>query len=655
MRRKQQPTGRRRRTDSTSSRPAPAEPPAGDSRPHGVVPAWCAVAIFVVHVLCLILLVAPTDVIFDRLPIIDQDWGLHFHHLRSLETYWSGDRQLWGYSPDFMAGYPSNTIQDLSIKFFELAAVGLATIALVPMQWFKILTFLAMAGVPWLTWAGARNFFFDHPSRDRIAIGASLLATLYWWNSLPREMFFYGMIGFPTAAFVSLWGLSLGYRLVMEAPRPGLVHAGWLWFAMIIPALHVQSVIIFLPPMLAILIAQAGKLKGGVILWLGAALMICAGANFSWLLTAWQHRHDDASAAIVSQLPLFASGDPFTFVIDYLGSKGYWTFRPSFAEKGLRLALLIMGAVGLRNLLRRDQRALGIALTTAIAGLFTLAYFGAFIPGLAAWQPLRFKVPLDLFLVVSAAYAIVHWFNGGHASRLLPALIAIGLLGFAINVFQTESTGKLRLRTIMRPEIQSIVEWVARETPRDGRVLFEESGDETGFVYDGIYLSAFLPRLTGRQLIGGPINLYNERHHFAEFHSGKLFKREIGAIGDDQLREYLRLYNIGAVVAFHPASVAKLLSIPGLVALDRRIGPVHLMKVNQPLSWFASGEGEIEASANRLELRALKGNEVVLKYHWIDGLSATPPAKIEPFKRADDPIPFIKLVDPPSALRLQAR
>ncbi|MGZ8487919.1 MAG: hypothetical protein ACXWW4_05255, partial [Candidatus Binatia bacterium] len=215
--------------------------------------------------------------------------------------------------------------------------------------------------------------------------------------------------------------------------------------------------------------------------------------------------------------------------------------------------------------------------------------------------------------------------------------------------------GKLQLRSRMLPEITAIIDWVGRETPRDARVLFEESGDETGFVYDGIYLSSFLPHLTGRQLIGGPINLYNDRHHFAEFHSGQLFKRDIGAIADVELRNYFRLYNIGAVVAFHPASVEKLLSIPGLVTVDRRIGPIHLMKVNQPLSWFVEGDGKVQADANRLELRDLKGGEIVLKYHWVAGLNSEPAANIEAVKLADDPIPFIKLIDPPSSLVLRVQ
>jgi len=184
-------------------------------------------------------------------------------------------------------------------------------------------------------------------------------------------------------------------------------------------------------------------------------------------------------------------------------------------------------------------------------------------------------------------------------------------------------------------------------------VLFEESGDETGFVYGGAYLSSFLPHRTGRQLIGGPINLYNDRHHFAEFHSGQMFKRDVQTLTDLELRNYFRLYNIGAIVAFHPASLQRLQAIPSLVTVEQRIGPVHLMKVHQPLSWFIEGEGKINTGLNRLELSDLKGDEVILKYHWVEGLIASPPTKVELVKMLDDPIPFIKLVRPPSSVSLR--
>jgi hypothetical protein len=205
----------------------------------------------------------------------------------------------------------------------------------------------------------------------------------------------------------------------------------------------------------------------------------------------------------------------------------------------------------------------------------------------------------------------------------------------------------------LNSDSQRIIEWITRQAPAEGRVLFEESGDETGFVHDGVYLSNFVALGSGRQLIGGPINLYNDRHHFADFHSGKLFKRDIGAFSDAELQNYLSLYNIGAIAAFHPASLQRLTAIPGLATLDQRIGPVHLLKVNQPLTWFVQGQGKVKARFNRLELTELTGNPIILKYHWVAGLKSEPAAKIEPAQLADDPIPFIKIIDPPPTMTLR--
>jgi hypothetical protein len=210
----------------------------------------------------------------------------------------------------------------------------------------------------------------------------------------------------------------------------------------------------------------------------------------------------------------------------------------------------------------------------------------------------------------------------------------------------------MHLRTVVRAEINGIVDWIKVETPANGRVLFEESGDESGFVNDGMYLSSFAAHWAGRELIGGPINLYNDRHHFAEFHSGKLFHKEIHRLSDEAIRNYFRLYNIGAVVAFHPASIQRLQSVAGLVSLDRRIGPVHLLKVNQPLSWFFQGDGKVEASLGRLIVSDVKGGEIILKYHWVEGLAATPPARVVPITLFDDPIPFIKVMNPPREFTL---
>src|SRR6185503_16045689 len=97
-----------------------------------------------------------------------------------------------------------DTIQDLSIKFFEIAALGLSALTLTAVQWFKLSAFLSIAAVPWLMFFAARNFFYAVDSNNLIAHSAALLGTIYWWNSLPREMFFYGMIGFSIASYLSI-------------------------------------------------------------------------------------------------------------------------------------------------------------------------------------------------------------------------------------------------------------------------------------------------------------------------------------------------------------------------------------------------------------------------------------------------------------------
>jgi len=70
---------------------------------------------------------------------------------------------------------------------------------------------------------------------------------------------------------------------------------------------------------------------------------------------------------------LFVSADPLTFLEVDLGSKHYWSFRSTWAEKGLRLMLLMLGAVGIVHLLRGRQKDLGIMLGAAAAALFLIA------------------------------------------------------------------------------------------------------------------------------------------------------------------------------------------------------------------------------------------------------------------------------------------
>jgi len=131
-----------------------------------------------------------------------------------------------------MAGYPSNTIQDLSIKLFEILSLILSSLALELVQAFKLSVFMVTACVPWMIFFAARNLFDEEALVASVPPVAALLGTAYWWNSLPREMFFYGMVGFPVSSYFSLLTLSLFYR-VFRSERPlSFFHWAWLLAAL---------------------------------------------------------------------------------------------------------------------------------------------------------------------------------------------------------------------------------------------------------------------------------------------------------------------------------------------------------------------------------------------------------------------------------------
>ena len=89
------------------------------------------------------------------------------------------------------------------------------------------------------------------------------------------------------------------------------------------------------------------------------------------------------------------------------------------------------------------------------------------------------------------------------------------------------------------------------------------------------------------------------------------------------------------------------------LALRATHGPVVVYEVAREPSYFLQGSGRVRARAwNRLELDDLSGPSVVLKYHYVSGLRSLPPTRIEPFRVAGDPAPFIKLVNPPKSVVL---
>jgi hypothetical protein len=161
-----------------------------------------------------------------------------------------------------------------------------------------------MALVPWLMYLAARNLLFDRDDiKSGAALVAALLGTAYWWNSLPREMFFYGMVGYAPAAYTSVLGVALLYRIAKNPSLWSPSHLGWLILALVIPPLHVQSIVIFLPAIVALLAVQRNVFHRNLLIWTVGAAALSILVNLPWLVTAFDHRSDDVASAIVDPTP----------------------------------------------------------------------------------------------------------------------------------------------------------------------------------------------------------------------------------------------------------------------------------------------------------------------------------------------------------------
>jgi len=615
-----------------------------------------AVSMFwLLHTIGLVLIVAEPTSLFDARPFLDQDWGLHHTHLVAAEAFWEMNGQLWGYNPFYMAGFPSNTHLDASIKAFELAA--LFTPGVNTLLAFKLWVFAATSAIPWLCVLAVLGLS-NEPRPGWTAALAAGLAVASWWSGFGREMLFYGMIGWPVGCALALVVLSLLARIIRSEKSFSAAHVGWLFGCILLLPVHLQASIMLPLPGLVLLLMSPRRQDPRVWAWAVGGVGLALGVNAFWLGPLFAHFGDENAGRVVASLPVFVSLDVLTFVKDYFTSNNYWSFRETALGNLFRLGLLCMGVAGLARLHRAGRTQLSACLATLVGTIFVLTYFGSLHERVQLLQPLRFKVALDLTLAVCAAFAFEGWPSASARWRSgLTIALCVAILGAFATVASTESTGRMRIHATPIPPVAALVDWLRDEAPRDARILFEESGDETGFVHGGIYLSSFLPSWTGRQLIGGPTNLYADRHAFAELHSGRLFGRDPRSFSDDELKRYLDLYNIGMVVAFHPLTVQRFAHLGDPVVPVRRFGRyVAVFRIDRNASWFLEGQGSVEARLGELSLHDVRpdseSGSIVLKYHWIEGMRAEPPLRLDKTFREDDPIPFIRIEDPPASFRL---
>jgi hypothetical protein len=279
------------------------------------------------------------------------------------------------------------------------------------------------------------------------------------------------------------------------------------------------------------------------------------------------------------------------------------------------------------------------------------AAVGAAIPGVATVQPNRFASAAYLFLVVPAGSGVnvlSSWLRQGVGFKraLSAGLSAVCAISFGWTVVEV-AREVLYLQVghygALPPEVRPLgeksrwlLDWLESNTSSDGRILFETS---KGRIHDGGHMAGYYAMTSRREFIGGPYPFMFK----ASAWDGSAFGRPITTIPPAELSRLFDNYNVGWIVV-HSSVSKKYFEAAQGITLAAEHDDLCIYRVQRQLSYFAVGEGRVEERGiNRLVLTDLKGPEIVIKYHFVRGLSADPPAKVEPFDQPGADQPFVRI------------
>jgi hypothetical protein len=583
----------------------------------------------------------PLDELLTQKRLVYIDSTYHQYMMETTVAY-CRDGRVTGYDPYFQAGFVSGTTFDVSTKAQTVAACldGRAD-AVAPL--YKIFSFGFGVVGPALLVLGAVLLRLEFGA---VAIVA-LLAIVGWWTGPVRWFHTAGMTSFIAAAYLTVPFAAIATRACLSGKATWVAAAAAVGAigALIHPLFVVAAAFVATP---LIVTELRGKRR-----WAGAfvVVLVIAAATLAlngfWVLPWLTERRYDIGVASYQRLvdPLLILHEPLrTAETTAGGSRLYLALLIAAVP-----ALLTRGSAHAR---RMQALALGFLL------LMLLASFGGSSDAVAGLQPNRFSVVAWLTLMLPAATGIMILARSAMTARastrlrvvaatLLFATVAI--IGFFVRDASFEIFGHGGARyAVTRPEVKgdgpttlAIVAALKEHTDRSARVFFETS---LGRAIDGAHVAGYLALAADRELVGGPYPFNGFVNAWDNFAFGK----RLSDFRVDELVNYLDLYNVRWMFCRTTACREAMAAIPG-TRLVTETGPMALMERPMTPSFTINGTGSVDARClNRLEVTNSGSADLVLKYHWVDGLVARPSARIEPRFVPGVPRPFIAVISPPA-------
>ena len=581
-------------------------------------------------------LVSPADVVSRPFGMVD--YPVHFLEALNAGVHLERAGALWGWSPEWMAGFPEGLLGLVDNKLF------FAIVAAAPRGWeaaaFNLGVLLALFLTPLAAGAAARR---AEMTTDEAA-AAAFAATIATFAVPISDAFFRGgVISFLFASALTPWPLA---ALALALDRGTLFHASG------VKALLAGAFACFVHP--------------------GAAVVMAPGLGIAALATSRRSRAIFELLAIglvlfVPMLPVFLAypdveryflpPQPSSFpngglarlIDDWLWS--LWGPQPEWGGAGALLGLVILAASGARGL----APAVSIAIATSAAVAFVLAYAGAWLGPAKYLQPYRFLVPFAFLLVVPAGRGLLRLGAEARARRAA-ALVFAGLAAIAVAKSAIHVIPPSALGSGLDPTATELAGWLARETTPEDRILvqpvwrpmppFEGSARRIW-----VYRFRLLGFDTPREYLGhggfAPATTYS----YAHFGTSTLFRVPIGWFNSEmRLRAALDRYAVSWVVVVSKETLGKFRLFPGVLEEVTTIGDAVVFRVRNPhRSRILVGAGETRAEHDRIEVTNASGERLVLAYHWLPTWKTIPPLRIEEEPMPGAPVGFIAVY--PSGVR----
>lgn len=336
-----------------------------------------------------------------------------------------------------------------------------------------------------------------------------------------------------------------------------------------------------------------------------------------------------AGPAIVSDVSTdfyFNSFSSFLSILNYKTLVNGWHHLGGEIQEGHHL-LIFFGLGGIFFLTQRGVRYWYLPI---LIFLMILSGWGSEFT--SELQLTRMCIPMFFVSVVPASLWIGRLISIKRArlSLLQAALVSLLVLGGWSCVQMYKNRGFARYITIL-PEIRQMAEWIQKNVPQDGRLLF---AGPTLHAYGNGH-AVVLPYLAKREMLAA------DYVQFSTTPGVEYFPPVRYRDSKEELFRYMDLYNITHVVTWDENYKEIFRAYPDQYREEVTIAEKTFFTVNRNSTMFLRGSGTVKSDFNLIQVHTDNPEEdIVIKYNWLDGLSVEEPAEILPYD-AGDGIKFI--------------